>query len=77
MQYRSVEVIGDLDIEILGKSLPCSISYLRRSENYNWCSELRLSDSSQSYGAVVARDDSLVNNNDFVAFQDDEHVKVL
>ena len=71
--------IGNIPIIVLGENGDTSISELRNNKNYNWYaddSDATLSDSAQLYGAVVAADESLVNKNEYVAFQDDDYNQV-
>lgn len=54
-----------------------SIGDLLQKENYHWCcSTVDVFDSVMIYDAVVARDDTLVNVEDFVAYSDVEYDKV-
>ena len=69
--------IGDISItEHCGHGRTISILNLRRTEGYNWASELSLSANANIYGAVIAQNGMLVNVEDYVAFCDDKLDKV-
>lgn len=66
------------DISIQGESNGhCTISSLRLNDHYRWCSStLNITDTVDMYGGVMAADGTLVNVGDYVAFRDDEYIKV-
>ena len=72
-------LIGDISIAVHGENGETSISELRDNHNYHWYAddiEATPDDSVQLYGAVVAADESLVHNDEYVAFRDDNYNKV-
>lgn len=59
------------------QSQATSIADLRMQEGFSWCSELPLSTTVQVYGAVMARNEILVNVGDYVAFKSEDSPTVI
>lgn len=80
MQNQQVTTtIGDITIAVHGESADATICGLRETQNYHWCAddcEATLGTSVNMYGAAVAADGNIVNNEEYVAFKDDDYETV-
>lgn len=70
-------LICDILIAVKGKIQRTSIGDILQKEKYHWCSTVDMFETVVIYDAVVARDDTLVNVEDYVSFSDAEYNKVM